>query len=145
MKEHLHDATQVLVYVLELVIAGQLRSVILQPIDPDNGVVLEESADGSGIMRGRLVSGGLLEIPAAAIKNVFPQWWKKTDNQSGQGSKGWWMDDEVVEKHATNDIGNASKWDENGCHKEIEGREKLPDDVKSSRIVRGDGDKRWWE
>lgn len=145
MKDKLHDLKLVLVYIYEYIVEGKKHSVVLKPIDAANGVILEETFDGSGIMRGRSVSGGLVHIPIEGITNHFQTWWRKQTDEGGQGHRSWWLDDEVAGNHAYSDLDDESKWDENGCHKEIEGRETLPDDAKSSRIIRGDGDRNWWD
>jgi hypothetical protein len=126
-----------LVYILEFSHNGEQRSVVLRPIDVANGVILEETTETSGISRGRLLSGGLLEIPTAAITNVFSSWWK-VDNKTNKGHETFYVDDAVVETKVENAQNNPDRWDENGALKGVEGVEKLPKDAKNSRIIRAE-------
>ena len=67
MKSSLND---LLIYVLEFLLEGERRSVFCRPVDASNGVVLEETSDGSGIMCGVLLGGKTFEIPLPQILKI---------------------------------------------------------------------------
>lgn len=136
MKETLQDFKLMLVYVLEFVVNCKQRSLTLIPIDAANGVIMEETREGSGTMRGLLVSGGEFKIPAAAITNVFASWWKCTE-RTNRGVDNYYVDDAVVERKVERAVDDPKKWDDDGCLKDVKGRDQLPKDVRNSRIVRG--------
>lgn len=136
MKDTLQELKGLLVYVLEFVVDGQPRSVMLRPIDAGNGVILEETSEDSGVMRGKLVSGGVCEVPAVAITNVFASWWK-VDHVTNQGHKTIYVDDAVIEKKVESAVDDPKKWDENGALKGVEGKDRLPPDTPNGRIIRG--------
>lgn len=71
-------------YVLEFLLGTEHRTVLVQAFDAANGVILEETAEDSGIMRGRLLSGGKVEIPFPQILKIERY---KVDTWNGQTHK----------------------------------------------------------
>lgn len=96
---------------------------------PDaDGSVMSELKEGSGIMVGRLVSGGLVHIPMDAIIHVFA-WWKHILN-TGNGQKTVYRSDRNMNEVAESLSGNDESWDEDGTLKNVEKVDKPPKDAK---------------
>lgn len=62
-----------LVYLLEFLLNGEKRWVLLRPIDAANGVILDDR-DDNGIMHGLTLGGRNVEIPFQHILKVDPQY-----------------------------------------------------------------------
>lgn len=93
---------QVATYVLEFLLGTEHRTVLVQAFDAPNGVVLEETADGSGIMRGRLLSGGKVEIPFPQILKIERY---KVDTWNGQTHR----NQEITEAQLLSDLEKAPR------------------------------------
>lgn len=87
---------QVTTYVLEFLLGSEPRTVLVQAIDAPNGVVLEETADGSGMMRGLLLGGGKIEIPFPRILKIEKRYEVTTHN--GQVTRVEKMSERRVER-----------------------------------------------
>jgi len=84
-----------LVYLLEFLLNGEKRWVLLQPIDAANGVVLDDRHD-NGIMHGLTLGGRQVEIPFQHILKVDPQY--KVTTFNGQKCRTQKVDAERLEK-----------------------------------------------
>jgi hypothetical protein len=123
-----------LVYILQFVLNGQPRSVALLPLDAANGVIIEETFEGSGVYWGRTVGGTRVEVPVASVTHIFASWWKVTENFSGNGYKTVHTNsDEWVEEHVTRKQDDPKAWDKDGVLKNVEGEETPPPDAKIIR------------
>ncbi len=131
VNDKLNNFKLTLVYIYEYVIEGKQQTVVLQPIDAANGVILEETFEGSGILRGLQVSGGLVHIPIEGITNHFQSWWKLFADDGRGGVKGEYTDDEDrVGRKASNDVGKKHRWDENGEYKHAREVDRPSPDAK---------------
>ncbi|MBW4475121.1 MAG: hypothetical protein KME45_32790 [Stenomitos rutilans HA7619-LM2] len=154
MKSTLKDLKLMLVHIYEYVIEGKQHSAVLKPIDAANGVILEETFDGSGIMRGLLVSGGTVYIPLEGITNYFQSWWKLFSEDGRGGRKLIYTDDEDrVGDQASREVGKRGCWDDDGCYTKAEetdrgssdSRRNYPKDKRPERYKDDGEDKNWWD
>lgn len=67
--QYLDALNGLMVYVLTLVIAGQKRSVLLRPIDPANGVILDD-VKNNGWLQGLTLAGKRIEIEFSQVLMV---------------------------------------------------------------------------
>jgi|GEM_PF-3443458 len=67
--QYLDALSGLMVYVLTLVVAGKERSVLLRPIDPANGVILDDVND-NGWMQGLTLAGKRIEIKFSQVLMV---------------------------------------------------------------------------
>lgn len=67
--QYLDALNGLMVYVLTLVIAGQERSVLLRPIDPANGVILDD-VKNNGWLQGLTLTGKRIEIEFSQVLMV---------------------------------------------------------------------------
>ncbi|MBW4474068.1 MAG: hypothetical protein KME45_27390 [Stenomitos rutilans HA7619-LM2] len=131
MKWNLKDLQLTLVHIYEYTVAGKQHTAVLKPIDAGNGVILEETFDGSGIMRGLLVSGGTVHIPLEGITNYFQSWWRLFANDGHGGRRTIYTDDEErVGNEAVRDYGKRGSWDEDGCYTKAEETDKGSSDSR---------------
>jgi hypothetical protein len=92
-----------------------------------------DAPEGNDSYVDNLLNGKQIEIPIAAVTNVFAWWKVKTDN-GGQGHKTYHMDDKAMNDHVQGTQKRPERWDENGCLKDVEKVEKPSDKAK---IIRG--------
>ena len=95
-------------YILHFLNAtGQQRNLLLQPIDAGNGVILEETYDGSGIVRGQSVYGTNFEVKFDQILKI--EEYKVTANWGGRGHSTRNMTGEAIAEYTKNAGGEAEK------------------------------------
>lgn len=154
MNDKLRDARLTLVYIYEWLVDGAKHTAVLLPIDAANGVILEETEDGSGILRGLTISGGFVHIPLEGITNHFQSWWKLWRDDGRGGVKGEYTDDENrVGRQASEDVGRSKRWDENGEYKRAKSVDRPSEDAKRvyhkdkrpKRYSDDEDNKNWWD
>lgn len=84
-----------LVYLLEFLLNGEKRWVLLQPVDAANGVILDDR-DDNGIMHGLTLGGRAIEIPFTHVLKVDPQY--KVTRFNGQTHRSERVSAEKLEK-----------------------------------------------
>lgn len=72
------------------------KSYWLYPVDASNGVVMEEIGE-TGVMRGRLIAGGNVDVEIDHIFNIEEKRYRVTVN-NGQGRKSMDMSDREFDK-----------------------------------------------
>lgn len=126
--------TDKLVYIMKFVLNGQPRSLVLQPIDAANGVIIEETSDGSGIYWGKTIGGSRVEVPVESVTHVFASWWKVSDNFGGNGNQTIHTNSEdLIDDHVRLKQDDPKAWDEHGELKTVKGEDKPPEGGKVIR------------
>ncbi|UBF28313.1 hypothetical protein K9N68_10780 [Kovacikia minuta CCNUW1] len=126
-----NQVQQAFIYVVEYLVGEQTQRVLVHAFDAPNGVVMD-APEGSDSYIGNLLNGKQIEIPIAAVTNVFA-WWKVKE-KNNQGHKTYYLDDKAMNNYVEGSQGRQEKWDENGSLKNVEKVEKPPNDGK---IIRG--------
>jgi hypothetical protein len=94
-----------------------------------------ETPDGD-VYIGQRLNGDRLEIPAAALTNVFAWWRVTTDKLGCQTEKKYYLTDRAMSKWVENDSSALKRNKETGEIENAEWKSKLPPDVKPGRVVR---------
>jgi len=107
------NLAQPLVYIIELILAGQPRSLAVIPVDAANGVILD-APEGSDFYEGKSLSGSNFKILIAAVTNVFATWWK-SEQRTNQGKDTWHLSEEAIEDTVESAQNRPECWNEHGA------------------------------
>jgi len=132
------DFMEQLTYRVEFLLNGQLRSVVLVPLDAANGVIMDDPTN-NGYYNARTLAGSNIQIPVAAVTNVFASWWKVSTNDfGGNGNKVYHAQTDWVEGYVEDKMDDPKAWDkETGELKGVEGEDHPPPDTPPSRKLFG--------
>lgn len=125
------NLAQPLVYIIELILAGQPRSLAVVPVDAANGVILD-APEGSDFYEGKSLSGSNFKIPIAAVTNVFASWWE-VKNKTNQGHDTWHLSDDAISDYVEANQGKPDRWSENGTLQDGTGQEVTGKDEEPQR------------
>lgn len=112
--------TEAVLYILDFLVDGEKQKVILQPVDPSYGVIMEETEDGSGIMKGLLPTGKPIFIPMPQILHIEEWKVRVKAGYLGSGSRTLHLN----EKQMTDLVNNFPRDQETGEVKGIADFEK---------------------
>lgn len=102
-----HSLNQTLTYILHFLVGEQERTLLLQPIDAANGVILEETSEDSGIVRGKSIYGRTFDLKFTQILRI--EEYDVTANWGGNGHKTRRMTEKQIVDYTKNCGGEASK------------------------------------
>jgi hypothetical protein len=131
-QKQVEQAKQKLIYVVEFLVENRPQKVLVHAYDAPNGVIMD-APEGSDSYIGNLLNGKQIEIPIAAVTNVFA-WWRVKTKETGQGHRSYTLDDKAMNEHVQGAQRDPKRWDENGCLKDVEKKDKPGD---KDRIIRG--------
>ncbi|MDX2215290.1 MAG: hypothetical protein SFY66_18645 [Oculatellaceae cyanobacterium bins.114] len=118
--------TEAVLYVLDYLVEGEKKRTILQPVDAEYGVILEETSDGSDLMRGLLANGKRIFVPMSQVLHV--EEWKVQVKAGylGSGSRTLHLNEKQMERL----VNNFPRDQETGEVKGIANFEKVERDKK---------------